>query len=111
MACASDSSTMVMAKLRATVRECPHGILVSTQCLLGELTCRTSHFSGGTVALVQPCTVRRVPTAAVQWIGPVRTQAEADAMCHWIATGEWSRESLPPSLRADRNLTRASRNN
>ncbi|MBO0680822.1 hypothetical protein JRC04_25430 [Mycolicibacterium sp. S2-37] len=84
---------------------------MATQCLLGELTCSTAGSDRGVTLLVQPCTVSRIPTAAVHWIGPVRTEIEAEAACRWIAAGVWSRESLPLSLRADLNLARSSRNN
>lgn len=111
MACAAEPASVAMAKLRETVANCPHGVLVATQCLLGQFTCATTGSERGVMLLVQPCTVQRVPTASVQWIGPVRTEAEAAAACRWIAAGDWSRESLPLGLRADLNLARPSRQN
>ncbi|WP_422744412.1 hypothetical protein ACN27E_21035 [Mycobacterium sp. WMMD1722] len=110
-ACGTDQNSTLMPALRETVRNCPHAVLVATQCLLGQLTCATSNHKRGVVLLVQPCTVDRVPTSSVQWIGPVTTDADVTAACRWIANGVWDRNGLPMSLRADLHLTRANRLN
>jgi hypothetical protein len=101
----------LMTALRETVRNCPHAVLVATQCLLGQLTCATAGPKRGVMVLVQPCTVDRVPTGSGQWIGPVTSAADIAAACRWIAHGAWDRGDLPTNLRADLNLTRAGRRN
>lgn len=110
-ACDTDSRPGLMPALRQTVRNCPHSVLVATQCLLGQLTCATSSREGGVMLIVQPCTNDRVPTGSVQWIGPVTTEVDVAAACEWIANGEWDRNDLPTNLRADLNLARTSRLN
>lgn len=109
-ACTTDTAD-VMGTLRAVVRSCPHAVLVMTQCLLGRLTCAGRSGDRGVMLLLQPCTAERVPVASVQWIGPVRTESEAQTVCEWIAAGNWDPSALPMALRADVNLARASRLN
>jgi hypothetical protein len=110
-ACDSDVARALLPDLRAVVRDCPHGVLVSTGCLLGSLTCATRTPVAGVMLLMQPCTPERVPTGAVSWIGPVQNTQDADAACAWIAAGRWDRVGLPPKLRGDRRLVRASAQN
>jgi hypothetical protein len=107
---ACDGETFLMARLREMVRSCPHGMLVATRCLLGEFTCATRG-SRGAMLLLQPCTTDRVPTAAIHWLGPIRTESDAAEACAWISDGVWARDTLPLTLRADLNLTRSARQN
>jgi hypothetical protein len=110
-ACDSGPDSALLQGLRAVIGECPHGMLVTTQCLLGGLTCAARGPHAGEMLLLQPCTPDRVPTASVQWIGPVTSEVDAEAACAWIADGSWDRARLPMRLRADLNLTRSSRRN
>lgn len=110
-ACTSELADAIMLKLRKVIGNCPHGVLVVTQCLLGEFTCATRHSENGAMLLLQPCTVGRVPVASVRWVGPITNDAEVDAACRWIAAGSWDRQTLPLSLRADLNLSKTSRQN
>ncbi|WND56124.1 hypothetical protein NWT09_27195 [Mycolicibacterium sp. jd] len=110
-ACAPGAAADVMPKLRAVVRNCPHAVLVMTECLLGRLACTGRDSDRGVMLLLQPCTTDRVPVASVQWVGPVRTESEAQTVCEWIAAGIWDPSTLPMTLRADVNLTKASRLN
>jgi hypothetical protein len=109
-ACDTGVAHHLLPRLREVVRNCPHGMLVSTQCLLGALTCATRP-ERGMMMLLQACNPERVPTAAIQWIGPVSTPADADAACAWISAGLWDRADLPPGLRAEQSLARASARN
>lgn len=101
----------LMPGLRRVVRECPHAVLIVTQCLLGTFACTTTGSDRGVMLLLQPCTVDRVPSASVRWVGPVRDATDVDAVCEWIAAGHWDPAGLPSNLRADTNLARSSRLN
>ncbi len=98
-----------MPKLRAVVRSCPHGVLVVTRCLMGRFGCATRGSDRGVVLLLQPCTTDRVPVSALQWAGPIHTEAEADTVCRWISAGRWDSGELPFSLQADYNLAKTTR--
>ena len=111
MRCSAEPEPLIMELLRGAIRRCPHGILVETQCLLGELTCATRYPSRRPMLLLQPCTVDRVPTAAVVWIGPIDTDTDAKEVCQWVASGQWDHTNLPTRLRAELNLARAGHQN
>lgn len=104
----SDSQSVLIRTLRNVVRRCPHGVLVSTRCLLGEFTCATRRAYFGPVLVLQPCSAERAPSAAAIWVGPIGTEADARDACDWIAAGRWDRAKLPERLRADRSLVRVS---
>ena len=116
-ACGTDVTAMVMPKLRQVVRNCPHGVLVVTNCLLGTFACggKTSAGPGNSgrevMLVLQPCTRDRAPVSSMQWIGPVRDEVDADAVCQWIASGEWDPGDLPTNLRAELHMARLSRSN
>lgn len=109
--CAGGPDSALLQGLRAIISNCPHGMLVRTQCLVGGFTCATRGHHSGEMLLLQPCTPDRIPTASVQWIGPVTSELDAEATCAWIAGGSWNPAGLPLRLRADLNLTRSSRRN
>lgn len=110
MRCPGEQQSLLQ-QLGNVVRHCPHGVLVTTQCLLGRFTCATTGSDRGPVIALQPCTVARVPNAAVVWIGPIDTATDAEDACDWIAAGRWDRANLPVHLRADLNLARAGSRN
>ena len=110
-ACDSELTDSSVRALRRVVRGCPHGVLIVTQCLLGQLTCASRTSEGGVMLMLQPCNVDRVPVASVVWVGPLRRRADVDAACRWVAAGSWDRQNLPLSLRADLTLTRSSNQN
>ncbi|MEU8695774.1 hypothetical protein [Streptomyces sp. NPDC048665] len=87
----------VMDGLRRTVRDCPYGVMVSTGCLGKVLHCRRDR---GVHAAVQPCTADRRPAAAVVLLGPLATQADAEAVGAWLRAGMPEDGSLPDRLRA-----------
>ncbi|WP_074133200.1 hypothetical protein [Mycolicibacterium houstonense] len=112
MHCSSaDPESLLVHMLRNVVRRCPHGVLVSTQCLLGELTCATRRADLSPVLVLQPCSRDRNPNAPAIWIGPISTDADALDACAWIAAGSWDGATLPAQLRADVNLSRVSSHN
>lgn len=108
--CGGRLSSSLMLGLRELIGCCPHGVLVQTQCLLGELACSARPVRGQ-VLLLQPCNTERVPTAAVHWIGPMQTEADVAAACAWIAAGTWDRDGLPAHLRMDLTMAAVARSN
>lgn len=110
-ACTTEVADTVIPKLRGVVRRCPHAVLIVTQCLLGKFSCAALGSDHGVMLMLQPCTVDRVPVSPMRLVGPVRSEADAEAACAWIAAGVWDSVGLPSSLQADVNLARTSRLN
>jgi hypothetical protein len=84
-----------MDVLRRAVRECPHGVMVSTGCLARVLHCRrrrTLH------AAVQPCGADRRPSGVVR-LGPLVTEADAEAVGAWLRARMPDDGTLPARLR------------
>lgn len=108
--CGGQVSSALLSGLCEVVRNCPHGVLIQTQCLLGDLACSARPVRGQ-VLLLQPCNTQRVPTAAVHWIGPVHTEADVTSACTWIAGGRWDRDSLSAHLHMDLNMAAIARSN
>lgn len=105
--CAPDITEAVMPKVKEVVRNCPHAVLVVTNCFLGTVADVSMGSGQGVLLVLQPCRVDRSPTSTLRWVGPVRTEAQARTVCGWIASGDWSRGSLPPTLRLQANLVRS----
>ncbi|MGK2855321.1 MAG: hypothetical protein ACSLE3_14655 [Microbacteriaceae bacterium] len=108
--CGGPPSSSLMSSLREIISNCPHGVLIQTQCLLGELACSARPIRGQ-ILLLQPCNTERVPTAAVHWIGPVQTEADVTSACAWIAGGRWDQDGLAGHLRMDLNVAAVARSN
>jgi hypothetical protein len=89
----------VLEELRATIRRCAHGMLVTTACMLGPLACAVRPH--GPVVILQPCSVERVPIGSARWIGPINDKADIRALRDWLEQGEWDSGALPDRLRAD----------
>lgn len=89
----------LMPALRAVVRSARHGVLISTGCTLGPLTCRSR--AAGAVVLVQPCDLDRRPTAPAVHVGPLRTRSDVADLVAWLRTGELDPTDLPWWLRLD----------
>src|SRR5690349_4003998 len=83
--------------LRGVVRASPHGVLISSGCTLGPLTCRTR--GGGAVVLVQPCDVGRRPVGAAVHVGPLRTRSDVADLVAWLRAGDLDAGGLPWWLR------------
>jgi hypothetical protein len=82
--CAAEPPERLLPMLRASIRSCPHGMLVTTGCLLGRLTCATRPSQQGVLLLLQPCSTQRIPTGPAQWMGPVNDTEDARALCDWF---------------------------
>ena len=109
--CAAEPAERLLPMLRASIRRCPHGMLVTTGCLLGHLTCATRPSQQGVLLLLQPCSTQRIPTGPAQWMGPVNDTEDARALCDWLEHGNWERHTLPAHLRAEANFARPSMRN
>lgn len=109
--CESASDPGLVDALRATVRHCPHGVLVTTGCVLGTLACRSSVGVPGGIVVVQPCGKDRRPQGAAIWVGPVRSGDDTRALCWWLEHGDLRGETLPHRIRyAARAALRATAN-
>ncbi|MEU2736089.1 hypothetical protein ABZ656_11810 [Streptomyces sp. NPDC007095] len=71
--------------------------MVSTGCLTKLLHCRHGQ---GLYAAVQSCMVDRRPTGAVVRLGPLVTEADAEAVGAWLLAGMPDDGTLPDRLRA-----------
>lgn len=102
--CRVPTGLPVTTELAATVRRCPHGVLVVGGCQLGSTLClawrhRRSPLPG-TVLVVQPCAATdRQPRGRAIWLGPVRTREDLSTVCHWLENGQLDRQELPAHLR------------
>lgn len=97
--CAHDVSQL-LGPLRAAIRRCPHGVLISTGCLLGASRCRPGpDHDSGAYLLVQPCDVTRRPRGIAIGIGPVLNRADAAAVAAWLTDGNLDTARLHPRLR------------
>jgi hypothetical protein len=106
-ACRSPVVPAVLEHLRATVRRCDQGLLVTTGCLLGELTCLVlGDNNPGAVLMLQPCTIDRVARGSARWIGPICNTKDLRIVCAWLERGEWASDQLPVRLRLDLSLNR-----
>lgn len=109
--CAAWHDDSWLDELRAVVRLFPHGMLVSTECLLGSTFCRTRP-GGGVIAMLQPCAADRTPTEPARWIGPIVDEADIADFCDWIVQSEWALSALPSRLQSPlKQLSHASRHN
>jgi hypothetical protein len=95
--CRDTADGKVIDGLRQVVRGCPHGVMVVTGCLDKLLHCRPGR---GLYAAVQPCAVDRGPTGAVVRLGPLATEADAEAVGAWLRAGMPDDGTLPERLRA-----------
>jgi hypothetical protein len=95
--CHAAATGRVMDGLRRAVRGCPHGVMVSTGCLAQVLHCRSGR---GLYAAVQACGVDRRPAGAVVRLGPLATEADAEAVGQWLRAGMPDDGTLPDRLRA-----------
>ncbi|MDP7722882.1 hypothetical protein [Mycobacterium sp. TY814] len=97
-ACATHQDVPVIEELLPIVRRCPHGMLVSAECMLGPLKCASRPAGCGVMALLQPCTHDRTASGAPYWIGPITNQIEAAILRDWVAGGQWENSPLPSRL-------------
>lgn len=103
ISCPSDPDVAVLEHLRMSVRRCAHGVLVTTGCLRGTVTCAARPHGPGAVVVMQPCSVERVPDGPTHWIGPINDHDDLRAVCDWLERGEWDLYTLPTRLHAALN--------
>ncbi|OEV12826.1 hypothetical protein [Streptomyces nanshensis] len=95
--CRDSADEQVVERLRQAVSRCPHGVMVATRCLSALLRC---HRSRGLHAAVQPCGEDREPTGVVKRLGPITTEADAEAVAAWLLAGMPDDDPVPAGLRA-----------
>jgi hypothetical protein len=66
--CTAGPELAVVEELRATIRRCKHGVLVTTACVLDPLTCAARPHRPGTIVNLQPRTNFPAPSST----GPTR---------------------------------------
>jgi hypothetical protein len=93
--CAEEPTTRLLELLRSAIRRCPHGMLVVTDCLLGELTCATRPSGDGVLMILQPCSIDRTPIGPAMSVGPIGDHGDALTVCDWLAGGAWEEQALP----------------
>lgn len=109
--CTPEVGDLVITRLQDVVGNCPQAVMLTTACLRGRFGCATTDVNGGVIALLQPCTIDRVPVSPVRWIGPIGNATDTAIVCDWIAAGGWDERDLPPHLHANANFARSSRLN
>lgn len=97
----------ILAALRSTTRKCAHGVLVTTACMLGPLTCASRPHGPGAMILVQPCSTDRAPVGPTRWIGPVKDAVDVAEVCSWLEQGQWDYRVLPCRLHAEQRVRAA----
>ena len=98
--CATEPVRSVLAQLRAAVRRCPHGVLVTTGCVRGPFTCAAGHGGRGAMVVLQPCARDRAPRGPAIFVGPIDSDSDPGALRSWVERGEWDVSKLPERLRA-----------
>jgi hypothetical protein len=102
--CRPATDLPVMTALAATIRRCPHAVLVASGCPLGPILCQTWHHSRrqppGTVIVIQPCTrTDRHPSGPATALELVHTDHDLTTLCRWLETGQLDYRQLPTRLR------------
>ena len=103
--CTAKPGLGLLETLRAAVRSCEHGVLVTTACLLRPLTCAAHPHRAGAMVILQPCSVDRGPSGPAHWIGPINDTNDTRAVRDWLQRGQWDDHTLPERLRAQRRPT------
>ena len=85
--------------LRAVVRSSRFGVLVTTGCLFGGVACG-GKATRSPVVLVQACDTQRRPTGIAVRVGPMRTDADVEALVSWLRSGHLDAGALPARLLA-----------
>lgn len=95
---------VLVAGLRAVVRDSRHGVLVTAGCPFGARACAGRE--PGMMLLVQRCDRSRTPSAPVLAVGPVRSTTDVRAVTRWLAAATLDPEDLPARLRGPRRTVR-----
>jgi hypothetical protein len=97
--CPAKRELAALDELRATIRRCAYGMLVTTACMLGPLACAGRPH--GPIVILQPCSVEQVPIGSARWIGPINDKNDVHVLHDWLEQGEWDYWALPDRLRAE----------
>jgi hypothetical protein len=97
--CPAKRELAVLEEIRATIRRCRHGMLVTTACMLGALACAA--WPHGPIVSLQPCSVEHVPIGSARWIGPINDINDLLALRDWLEQGELDYRALPDPQRAE----------
>lgn len=81
----------VLDALRVAVRRCAHGMLISSGCLLDQVSCAGR--TDGVMVLVQPCAADRTPAGPAVLFGPIDNAEAAAHLREWLVRGQWA---VPP---------------
>lgn len=103
--CAAGPELAILDELRSTIRRCDHGVLLTTACMLGVLTCAPRTHGPGAMVMLQPCSIHRAPNGPAHWIGPINDPNEVRVVCDWVQQGGWDLRTLPKRLRAELRWT------
>ncbi|HUO39431.1 MAG TPA: hypothetical protein VMU34_17025 [Mycobacterium sp.] len=103
--CTAKPGLGVLEELRATVRRCGHGVLITTECMLGALACAARPHGPAAMVILQPCSVDRRPSGPAHWIGPINDTNDIRAVRDWLQRGQWDDHMLPERLCAQRHPT------
>ena len=101
ISCIDEPNVAVLQQLRKSIRRCAHGVLVTTGCLRGTVTCAARPHGPGAVVVMQPCSVERVPDGPTHWIGPVIDSDDLREVCDWLERGKWDPNHLPARLQVE----------
>jgi 2-keto-3-deoxy-6-phosphogluconate aldolase len=94
------ASRQLLERLRTATRSCPHGVLISAGCVLRTARCQAApRHDSGAYLLVQPCDLDRRPRGIAIGVGPVLSDADADAVAEWLADGSLDAGRLEGRLR------------
>lgn len=93
-------SGQLLERLRTATRSCRYGVLISAGCVLRAERCQAApvHDSGAYL-FVQPCDLDRRPRGIAIGVGPVLSDADADAVAEWLAGGSLDAGRLDDRLR------------
>jgi hypothetical protein len=90
----------LLHRLRAAVRRCPHGVLISTGCVLRAARCRRGpDHESGAYLLVQPCDPDGRPRGIAIGVGPVLTDVDAASVADWLTGSSLEVTRLEARLR------------
>lgn len=107
ISCPAEPERAALKQLRRSIRRCRHGVLVTTGCLRGTVSCAARPHGAGAVVVMQPCSVDRAPDGPAHWIGPIKGGDDLRAVCDWLERGEWDVRDLPERLHAELNRAAA----
>lgn len=94
--------------LGAAVRAASHSVLVRSGCTAGPVACRMR--APGPMVVVQPCDRRLRPAGPAVRIGPLRSDADLDALIDWLGADR-DPDRLPEHLAGThRSMIAAGRN-